>query len=218
MKLFRGNRILSPVTFALLLVFGLTVYGGANILGFQALTNRIWFGPADGSLKSVLASVSAWTDTSSVSTAARTFMLEVILAETPNDNAAIEGVLKEMAAASPVATATWVTLAEARKVRGASMESVLEAFRMSALTGSHEGYFMLRRAIFGLEQWNVLSDADRRTVARDVLLSIGPANNLPLARYRAILKAKPEAERDDIMSTLSASGWAGGDDLLDLGE
>ena len=77
---------------------------------------------------------------------------------------------------------------------------------------------MLRRAMFGLEHWKVLPDADRQTVARDLLLSIGPANGLPLARYREILKGKPEAERDSIMSTLSSSGWAGGDILLALGE
>src|SRR5438105_15258501 len=145
-------------------------------------------------------------------------MLEVILAESPNDNAAMEGALDEIAAASPTSTATWAALADVRKRRGASMESVLEAFRMSALTGSHEGYFMLRRAMFGLEHWKVLPDADRQTVARDLLLSIGPANGLPLARYREILKGKPEAERDSIMSTLSSSGWAGGDILLALGE
>src|SRR5437588_25542 len=133
----RGNRIPSPATFALLLAFGLTAYGGGNILGFHALTSRIWFGPADQPLKSVLESVSAWTNTTSIATAARTFMLEVILAESPNDNAAMEGALDEIAAASPTSTATWAALADVRKRRGASMERVLEAFRMSALTGSH---------------------------------------------------------------------------------
>src|SRR5213080_2947509 len=122
-KPMRGNPILRPVTFALLLVFGLTAYGGANILGFEALVNRLWFGPANQSLKSVLDSVSAWTNTSSVATAARSFMLEVILSEIPNDNAAIEGALTEMATASPLSTAIWVSLADARKARGAPMES-----------------------------------------------------------------------------------------------
>ena len=58
-----AKRTLNPSAFALLLVFALTSYGGANIVNFEALTHRIWFGPADQSLTSVLDSVSAWTNT-----------------------------------------------------------------------------------------------------------------------------------------------------------
>ena len=90
------------------------------------------------------------------------------MAETPNDNAAIEGALDELAAVSPTSTATWQALAEIRKARGEPMERVLAAFRMSALTGSHEGYFMMQRAIFGLAHWNELPEEDRRIVVRDI--------------------------------------------------
>jgi hypothetical protein len=128
-----ANRALNPAAFALLLVFGLTAYGGANILGFERVANRIWFGPADQPLRSALDSVSGWTNKSSVATMARSLMLDIIMAETPNDHAAIEGALVEIAASSPTTTATWQALAEVRKARGASMESALAAFRTSLL-------------------------------------------------------------------------------------
>ena len=77
-------------------------------------------------------------------------MLDLLVAETPNDKASIEAALDEIAAAAPTSTAAWQSLAEMRKARGAPIDSVLAAFRMSALTGSHEGFFMMQRATFGL--------------------------------------------------------------------
>jgi hypothetical protein len=211
-----ANRTLSAAAFALLLVFGLTAYGGANILGFERLANRIWFGPADQPLRSALDSVSAWTNTSSIATPARSLMLDVIMAETPHDNEAIEGALAEIAASSPTSTATWQALAEVRKARGASMENVLAAFRMSSLTGSHEGYFMMQRAIFGLEHWNQLPEQDRRTVVRDLLTSFGPEHRAA-TRYREILAAKSEPERDSIRTAILESGLASKGVLQALG-
>jgi hypothetical protein len=213
-----ATRTLSPAAFVLLLVFGLTAYYGANILGFKALANRVWFGPADQTLSSALDSVSRWTDTSSVSTTARHLMLQIIMAETPHDYTAIENALDEFAAASPTSTSTWEVLAEVRNARGASIESVLAAFRMSALTGSHEGYYMMQRAIFGLKHWNELPEADRRTVSRDILLSIREGSNYYLqGRYGPILAGKSQAERDDIKAALFASGLASKDALQALG-
>jgi hypothetical protein len=212
-----ANRILSPAAFALLLVFGLTAYGGANILRFEALANRIWFGPADQTMKNALDSVSAWKNTSSVGIAARSLMLDIIMSEASHDLATIEVALNELAAGSPTSTATWEALAEVRNARGESMDSALAAFRMSALTGSHEGYFMMQRAIFGLRHWNELPEEDRRMVVRDILLSIGPANHEPVDRYHEVLATKPEAERDNIRSELLASGLASSDVLQALG-
>jgi hypothetical protein len=88
------------------------------------------------------------------------------------------------------------------------MESVLAALRMSALTGSHEGYFMMQRALFGLKHWNEFPEADRRAVVRDILLSITPEDHRPRTRYREILAAKSQSERDDIKAALLASGFA----------
>jgi hypothetical protein len=121
-----------------------------------------------------------------------------------------------MAETSPTSTATWLALAEVRLARNDPKERMLAAFRMSALTGSHEGFFMMRRAVFGLEHWTDLPDPDRRIVVRDLLATVGPAHRFE-TRYRRVLAAKSEAERDDIRAALTASGLATKDALQLLG-
>ena len=213
-----ARRSLNPTAFALLVVFGLTAYGGINIVRFEALRNRIWFGPAtDQPVGRVLESLSAWTNTSVVATGARSQKLDLIVAETPHDKAAIEGALEDIAAGSPTSTAAWGALAEIRKARGAPMENVLAAFRMSAFTGSLEGFFMMQRASFGLLHWSELPEEGRQIVIRDIVSSVGPANGAPGARYRQILATKPQPERDSIKAALLASGLATQDVLRALG-
>ena len=203
-----GRRILSPSAVALVVVFALTAYAGANMVGYLALANHIWFGPRDQPLANVLDAVSAWKNTSSVGALSRSLALELIMAETPNDAAALEGAIEEIAAVTPASTSAWQALAEIRKAQGAPMETVLPAFRMSALTGSHEGYFATQRAIFGLLNWNELPDSDRQIVIRDIVTSVGPENGAPGGRYRRILAAKPEPERNEIKAALLSSGRA----------
>jgi hypothetical protein len=145
-------------------------------------------------------------------------MLDLIVADTPHDNAAIEGALGEIAAASPTSTAAWLSLAETRKALGAPMESVLAAFRMSSLTGSHEGYFMMQRASFGLLHWSELTEEARRIAIRDIVSSVGlVADYHPEGRYRKIIAGKSEIERDNIRAALLASGLATADVLRALG-
>src|SRR5262249_60364950 len=102
------KRALNPAAFALLLIFALTAYGGSNIVRFEALIRQIWLGPADQPLTSVLESVNAWTSSSSVATIALSNLLDLYVAEAPNDKAAIEAALGEVAAAAPTSTATWL--------------------------------------------------------------------------------------------------------------
>jgi len=202
---------------AIMIVFGLTTYVGANLLLFENLKNRLWFGPADQTMTTAINAVSRWTNTNVVEMPARSFILEIILAETPRDNLAIEGALDNIAAVAPTSSATWYALAEVRKARGAPMENVLSAFRMSALTGSHEGYFMMERASFGLNHWSELPEEDRRIVVRDLLGSLVHSPVAPESRYRKILAAKSQAERENIRAALWASGRASKDILQALG-
>jgi hypothetical protein len=198
-----------------LVAFGVTAYGGAELVAVQGLTDRVRAGSTDESrlLKPL---VSSWEDVTGVATRARSLSLDLVLAETPDDNAAIENALNEMAETSPTSTATWLALAEVRLARNEPKERMLAAFRMSALTGSHEGFFMMRRAVFGLEHWTDLPDGDRRIVVRDLLATVEPAYRFEV-RYRGLLAAKSEAERDDIRAALTASGLATKDLLQSLG-
>jgi hypothetical protein len=192
----------------LLVVFALTAYAGVNILEYFMLTNRIWFGSRGQPLADVLEEVSPWQNTSSVAALMRSLTLELIQTETPNDAAALESALEDMAAVTPTSTSAWLALAAIRKARGASMDDVVAALRMSALTGSHEGFFAKRRALFGLAHWNEMPQAGREIIVRDMITSITPEDVDPASRYRRILTAKPEAERAEINAAILKSGRA----------
>jgi len=87
-------------------------------------------------------------------------------------------------------------LAGTRSVSGTRsipMERAVPGFRMSVLTGSHKGYYMAQRAVFGLEHWTDLPEEDQHIVMRDLVRSgveFGPD------RYRNIVAGKSQAERD----------------------
>jgi hypothetical protein len=219
------RRVSSPLALGLILLFAVTAHAGARIVGFERLQSEIGSalktspGSEDQPVRSALEAVSAWTDTPSVATAARRFLLKILVSETPGDSAAIESALNDLAQASPTSTAVWQALVAFYQSRGGPVEGAFPAFRMSALTGSHEGYFMVQRGLFGLEHWSKLPDADRRTVIRDVA---GTAleeelNRGGIYRFRPVLAKKSEAERAEIRAAFAASGVASNDVLQALG-
>jgi hypothetical protein len=171
------------------LVFAGTAYVGATIFAFQVSGVR---------------SVSAWTNTTGVAAQARILAFQIAVA-TQADTAAIDNVLDEMVKASPTSAAAWQVRAAYQVAHGAPMEYVLAGFRMSALTGSHEGYYMAQRAMFGLQHWSELPEEDRRTVIRDI---VGSASEFGPDRYRNVVAAKSEPERDEIRAAVIASGRA----------
>jgi hypothetical protein len=203
------GRTVSLPALGLLVVFAVAAYGGANIIAFERLPG--WVSSAPGqSVDRLSGPISTWKNTTGVATRARTFVRDIILAKTPGDTAAIENALDEVAKASPTSVAAWQAIVAYEAARSAPMERMLAAFRMSALTGSHEAYYMARRAIFGLEHWTDLTEADRGTVVRDLL---GSAELLwreefwiSSDSYRKIIAGKSPAERDDIRAAVMASG------------
>jgi hypothetical protein len=50
-----------------------------------------------------------------------------------------------------------------QRARGISMERAVPGFH---LTGSHKGFYMAQRAVFGLEHWTELPEEDQHTVIR----------------------------------------------------
>jgi len=197
------GRTLSLSALAFIVVFAVAAYSGANIVTFERLEDRVASGGIVGDAQKWIERVSAWKDTAGVGMRARSLTLDIVLAETPGDGAAIENALDSLIVASRTSGAAWQTRATFQKARGGSMESVLPAFRMSALMGSHEGYFMMQRADFGLKYWSEMPETDRRIVVRDLLASIP---ELGSDSFRRIIAAKSQAERDDIRAALMASG------------
>jgi hypothetical protein len=214
------GRILSPSAFGLCLVFGVTAYAGAEFLTFDTHADQVQAmlaAPRTATTANVVdkSALSRWTSVSGTSGEARELLLAVIRTESPDDNGAIEQAISEAAEASPAWDSEWLALTEARLASGASFQSVLAAFRMSDLTGSHEGPAMIQRAVFGLDHWAQLPAVDRRIVVRDLLASMSDEH--VERRYRDLLAAKPGPLRDDVRDALAASGLATPQSLQALG-
>ena len=197
-----AGRILNLPALGLLVVFAVAAYGSANIIAFERLPGWVrsaaWQ-PVD----SLLGPILTWKNTTGVAARARTLVRDIVLVRTPGYTAAIENALDEVVRASPASVIAWQARAAHQLARGAPMERVVPGFRMSVLTGSHEGYYMTLRVTFGLEYWSELPEVDRRTVIRDL---VGSATEFGPDRYRDIVAKKSQAERDEIRAAVMASG------------
>jgi hypothetical protein len=206
-----------PASVGLFLIFAGTAYWGAQIVRFERLNNQVGraLDTSPEAADSLLESVAAWKDTPGVAARSRGTALEIVLKH-PTSVAAVAHALADLVEASPTSSGAWQALAEIESVRGDDMDHVLDAFRMSALTGSHEGSVMKQRALFGLQHWTELPGRDRDTVVRD-LLGSARLPEFGTQDYRKVLATKSEAERDDIRAALMNSGLATRDLLQGLG-
>jgi hypothetical protein len=204
----------------LFLVFAVTAYAGGNIIAFERMGVQVQnsllasYVGTGGTLRAVLDTVSEWTHTTSVATRARSLLVKMVVSEMPGDSVAVEKALRELAAASPTSVTAWQALVAFHHARGDPIEAILPAFRMSALTGPQEEYFVKKRAMFGLEYWVDLPEADRRIVVRDL---VSPIRHYWTDDYRRIVAGKSQAERDEVRTAVMASGRATKDLLRALG-
>jgi hypothetical protein len=196
----------------LVLAFGVTAYGGSNILALEYVERVVRSQPSQP-VDEMLRTLARWKDTVGVGARARRIALDMVLARTPGDAAAIEGAFDEIAKNSPASVAIWQARATYQKARGAPIENVLPGFRMSALTGSHELSFMKHRTMFGLEHWAELPEAERHIVARDLVGSLKEIDWGSHRRLLELLAAKTEAEREEIRAAVMATG-SGNNKLL----
>jgi hypothetical protein len=202
-------------------VFGVAAYNGAELICFMGLADRVVAAVAvppkqtGSSVRDLKPLVSSWLNVTGFTTWARSLWLNIVLSEKPGDIKSIEKALTGLAETSPTSFATWQALVEARAARGAPQETVLAAFRMSALTGSHEGSYMMKRVIFGLEHWSELTEPNRQLVVRELLATLVSGDAVP--RYRGILAGKAGRERDEIRAALETSGLASRQLLTALG-
>src|SRR6266700_6006652 len=93
---------LSPSAVGLFVLFGVAVYGGAELVRFEAVaTPLIADAAANRSTQWIDSSmqpfVSTWADVTGVATRARRLSLQIVLTETPGDTAAVEQVLSQVA-------------------------------------------------------------------------------------------------------------------------
>ena len=153
----------------LFLIFAATAYWGFQIVRFERLNDQVGraLDASPDAADSLLESVAAWKDTPGVAARARSTVLDIVVNH-PTSVAAVAHALFDVVEVSPTSSGAWQAFAEMRSGRGDDMGIVLAAFRMSALTGSHEGKIMKRRALFGLTHWAELPERDRNTVVRDL--------------------------------------------------
>jgi hypothetical protein len=201
-------RWFRSASLGLFLIFAGTAYWGFQVVRFERLNDQVGraLDESPAAADSLLDAVSAWKDTPGVASRARGTVLDIVVNH-PTSVAAVAHALFDVVEAAPTSSAAWQALAEIEAVRGDDMDHVLDAFRMSALTGSHEGSVMKQRALFGLKHWTELPQRDRDTFVRD-LVATAMHPQLGAQDYRTIIAAKSEAEREEIRGVLSASGLA----------
>jgi hypothetical protein len=217
---------LSPSALAILLVCAVTCYKGANVIFFLSGADWVEATLAESSAGTFeparqlgMSFAEYWKNYSGVADRARRLKLTIAVDATEADEAAVETAIAAIAENSPTRDMIWLDLADSRLARDEAIESVLAALRMSSLVGSHEGETMVRRAVFGLEHWGKLPQADRQTVVRDMAETVDSLDQrpTPLQQYRQILNTKSAIDRQEILSALMASGLVSSDLIKALG-
>ena len=112
--------------------------------------------------------------------------------------------LKDILAARPLSSKYWLALAEMRSVTGERTSKVVEAVRLSVLSGPNQHDVMVGLEIFGVSHWELLPPELQRRVGAD--LAAEPLAETEIADLRLALAGKSEKTRNDILAVLQAEG------------
>jgi hypothetical protein len=102
----------------------------------------------------------------------------------------------------PMASNDWLGLSGMQLMTDQPMEQVLGSLMLSMLTGPNEGYTMTERAMFGISLWEDLTPDLRRHVINDLAAGEIPESG----KIRAVFAAKSSAVRDELRTSLLATG------------
>jgi hypothetical protein len=187
---------------AVIVMGGFATWQGRSILGFGLA--RAAFSPAQ-----TPAVFRPWVATPGLAGDA----LKAMLARPgdPTDAAAMAERVNELNALlerQPLSSEDWLLLAGARFVAAKPPADVLSAFRLSAITGSHEGAIMLQRGIFGLVEWQALPPEFRERTIADLAgaLNDTTVQDVDINPAKRILAAQSEMNREAIAALLDAEG------------
>jgi hypothetical protein len=110
--------------------------------------------------------------------------------------------LKNILAVRPLSSKYWLALAEMRSVAGEHASKVVEAVRLSVLSGPNEHDVMVEREIFAVSHWELLPlELQQRTGAD---LAAEPLAETEIADLRLALAGKSEKTRNEILAVLQA--------------
>jgi hypothetical protein len=122
--------------------------------------------------------------------------------------------LKDILAVRPMSSKYWLALAEMRSVSGERASKVVEAVRLSVLSGPNQRDVMVGREIFGVSHWELLPlELQQRTGAD---LAAEPLAETEIADLRLALIGKSEKTRNEILAVLQTEGVPA-KDLVALG-
>jgi hypothetical protein len=110
--------------------------------------------------------------------------------------------LSALLSIKPLSSYLWLVLSGMELATALPMEEVLDALRLSALTGPNENYVMVERGILGLSLWEDLSADLKRRVAVDLTAERITEN----PNFRPALASKPQEVRNELRTALLAGG------------
>ena len=103
----------------------------------------------------------------------------------------------------PLSSPDWLWLSGLQLSTNQPIETVVESFKLSVLTGPNEGEVMANRGIFALSVWDALpAHLKDRTVTDLAVGSISSARE----KLGAALSAEPEKVRSELRTRLIAKG------------
>ena len=112
--------------------------------------------------------------------------------------------LKDILAVRPLSSKYWLALAEMQSFSGERAGKIVEAVRLSVLSGPNQHDVMVGREIFGVSHWELLPlELQQRTGAD---LAAGPLAESEIADLRLALAGKSEKTRNEILAVLQAEG------------
>jgi hypothetical protein len=153
--------------------------------------------------------VRPWIAASGLSFSARESSLTAIADPQDEDNLRIRrdeqtGILS----VRPLSSKYWLMLSEMRLLTKEPISKAVEAFELAELTGSHEGYLMFPRGVYGVVHWEILPPELQRKVATDLVATTTPLTDGQKASLQKALSKKTEPVRQDVKTLLQAQGFS----------
>lgn len=150
-----------------------------------------------------------WVDVSGLAFFARQFALT-----STNDSSDDKTIRKrrdelvDILAIRPMSSYYWLQLAESRVDANEGPAKASEALELSVLTGANEGYMITQRGMYGIWQWETLSQENRTRAVADLAARRLSGRNL--AWLKTALSEKTEQVRQAISLALQAQGFPKG--------
>jgi len=113
-----------------------------------------------------------------------------------------------MLSARPLSSKYWLMFSEMRLLTKEPENKVAEAVELSELTGSHEGYLMFPRGMYGVVHWENLPQDLKWQIATDLVETTSPLTDPQKAALQKALAKKTDPVRQDIKTVLAAKGFS----------